>query len=325
LRTFLAVIFGIAFMTLAIYNVMRPTEPPPVISIATHGVSLGSAKHLGYTRNNAEELEALLRLHSELSASNDLLLSFAFENISNHDILEAITLAEHSYVEELIATNDAKRRQELVILIRQTRSYRKTLLSEDADNPPNKEDRLSAESSLAATARQRARDPSLLLSDDSAENSLPLVKTEAEAIARSTSSPKPVLKERYQRARNRFYDDLFDNPQKVLFPLLFSVLYFLVIVAGILTGSIYEALGKMDGTRKISFRQVLRKAGTPGTWQGILASPIVFAVVIMLVPKDAFSLPMAFLAYQNGFFWRATLQKFAEVKEARKEAKEVAT
>lgn len=322
LRTFLMATVAVLLLAVAIYFVALPPEPAlSIIHIAAHGqvqhhspllIARDSGDHT--TPLTADELLQTLRLGDTQLAV--LAACSSAESMSRSDFIAAVELSERFYVDELIRTDDENEREHLVNLIRATRSYR---LGLDPIVRPLSSTVVQAAGASSTASPKR----DVLRSDEQWLRDAPLLdsKKEAAALAALLRSQQLTVRERLERAREHLYHDLVEQPDKLLFPLLYGLLYFLVIVAGIYTGSIYEALGKMDGTKKIRFRQVIRKAGTPSTWQGILASPIVFAVVIVLVPKDGFSFPMAFLAYQNGFFWRATLQKFAEAREIRQEAK----
>src|SRR5947209_8268619 len=114
--------------------------------------------------------------------------------------------------------------------------------------------------------------------------------------------------------------DIFSHPDAFLFPLLIGIAYYLITVGGILLGSVYEALDKTDRTKILRPREVLSYAFTSGSWQGIIASPLVFAIIKGAIPSEGVTFSMSILAFENGFFWRSTLKKFTQRNEPDKNA-----
>lgn len=337
LRTILAVVLGFVILTLAIYvsnqapalsvtssatttplhndTAPKGLDPPPATRHPSSDTPL--PPDVASWTNDRWTAYVVARLTTE--PDNDLVQSILVflappNSIASHELtrssaalattphlnIDQFETLEHQLTEQVIVTDDLQKRAHLISLVRDMRRLRALY----APTAPSRQEMPTEASAVNPQSLARAGFPAVT-------TSLPATPSDQ------------TLKHRYVETRNRFYDDLFSNPDKLLLPLILGMLYFSIIVAGILTGSLYEALGKMEANRKITFRHVFRKVGTPTTWQGILASPIVFAVIIVLVPKDNFSFPMAFLAYQNGFFWRATLQKVADVRESRLEAKAV--
>jgi type II secretory pathway pseudopilin PulG len=97
-------------------------------------------------------------------------------------------------------------------------------------------------------------------------------------------------------------------------PFLVGLAYYLITLLGIVTGSIYEALEKIEGAKKIRVRVLLKHAVSAGSWRGLLASPIIFAVIKAAIPEGGLTFSMFLLSYQNGFFWRSTLKKLSDAQ-----------
>jgi len=92
-------------------------------------------------------------------------------------------------------------------------------------------------------------------------------------------------------------------------PLLLGAGYYAITLLGIVTGSVYTALDKADQDAVTSVRAILRYGFTPSTWQGILISPIIFSILVSAGITGSVRWATMLLAFQNGFFWRSTMQR----------------
>jgi hypothetical protein len=85
--------------------------------------------------------------------------------------------------------------------------------------------------------------------------------------------------------------------------------YYLLMLLGMITATAYDALDKENPNKKVNFRRILARISTPGTYQGMLVSPIVFGMLRASLTTDDLTLTMALFAFQNGFFWRSTFTR----------------
>ena len=92
-------------------------------------------------------------------------------------------------------------------------------------------------------------------------------------------------------------------------PVLIGAWYYFLLLIGIVAAATYDVLDHAEPTAPISFQEVLSKAMTSGTYQGMLVSPIVFGFLRASITMSDFTLAMSILAFQNGFFWRSTFQR----------------
>jgi hypothetical protein len=92
-------------------------------------------------------------------------------------------------------------------------------------------------------------------------------------------------------------------------PVLIGAWYYFLLLMGIVAAATYDVLDHAEPSAPISIREVLSKAMTPGTYQGMLVSPIVFGFLRASITMANFTLAMSILAFQNGFFWRSTFQR----------------
>lgn len=229
--------------------------------------------------------------------------------------LRSLRTVEENLVSHLISTDDPDERDQLIRLIRDVRALR--MQEETANRGASGRASVPRDPPAGASLfRQQPRvvATSATTPENGAER-LRRADTQNQAPAADTPATKSTSKVA------RFFDKLVDDPVGTIFPVIVGAAYLLIIIAGIYTGSMYENLGAVKSTKKVKLRDLIRQATTAGTWQGIFASPIVFGAVLLLVPKDEISLPMAALAYQNGFFWRATLKRLAEVRDTAREVK----
>jgi hypothetical protein len=99
------------------------------------------------------------------------------------------------------------------------------------------------------------------------------------------------------------------SPGKQMEPLLLGAGYYAIMLLGIVMGSVYTALDKADEGAQMSFRAILRYGFTPSTWQGMLISPIIFSILVSAGITSSVRWATVLFAFQNGFFWRATMQR----------------
>lgn len=90
-----------------------------------------------------------------------------------------------------------------------------------------------------------------------------------------------------------------------------GLLYYVLTLAGIAAGVIFEALGKVDDDKSMSWTQVKNFLFTARSWRGLIASPLIFLTVYMGVASNPVAVPFILLAFQNGFFWKAAMSKLA--------------
>lgn len=82
-------------------------------------------------------------------------------------------------------------------------------------------------------------------------------------------------------------------------------LLYLVVVAGVLARAVHERLPE---ARWRNAGALLREAvQKPGTMHALFVAPVVFLGVYQLSGADPESSVLAFLAFQNGFFWQTVL------------------
>lgn len=315
MRKALTVAAGVTVLTLAIYARLVTPEPVLIVHMAAHGVA-NTSTHLPLLIARATDSGAAWTL-----SSSDLTLGQG----GDKPISEAyLTTLEILLTERLIATDDLAERTRLVDLIRASRAYRAKMVPEKVSHSASGLSTSTSSDSSASHAQRIVGPNSTGSGQGSSDNHVPLARDEAAALA-STLDAMPTRSVSTDDLLNRARADLSSDNSKIFEALLWGVGYLLIIICGIYTGAVYEAIGSLDPQKPLKLRQVLRKAATAGAWQGLLASPIVFAVVMFVVPRGHFSFAMAFFAYQNGFFWRATLQKYAETRQVAQASRAVRT
>jgi hypothetical protein len=300
MRKAIAIVLGAGMIAAAIYINANSHDAEVFVHLSAHA----TAAHRPLIIAQATAGGAAWRLSSsDLEVANKETLSDSLQRL------------EELLIERLIATSDPDERDRLIAILRETHAYSSKFITEaervvDVDLEPHEQQAggsgMPASGSLDKPGVQQVNSAARHVNSHK----------EAEALVSVVNRP-PVapLRERLHIARDRIVDDITNNRTSIVQAILWSTLYFAIIVFGIYTSSMYEALGGLRSQRPLTLRQVLQKAATAGAWQGLLASPIVFALVMLSVPRDEFSLAMAFFAYQNGFFWRATLQRYSEVRE----------
>ncbi|HWW62181.1 MAG TPA: hypothetical protein VN181_12495 [Thermoanaerobaculia bacterium] len=315
LASLLNVIFGVLFITLVIYFA-NFQDQLVLFYYAGHGsqqVRYHDPEPL--TRSVGRSAERLD--FSWVTDLSDAGLAFTKRELTNR----------------LIESEEGPERAQLVITIRELRRYRQ--LASNTSPPRSDKNTIEKHTKDAAPSSGAinvslgtdANDDQRQVSNGSRHRAAITSANDYQGRRAFQVFMEPVEKQTQgdEDAFDTFWSDLVERPRIFIKPIALGTAYFLIIAFGIYTGSIYEVLGSMKSDRRMKLRQVVRQAGTVGMWQGIIASPIIFGVVLLLVTTYAFSFPMAFLAYQNGFFWRATLKKFAEVREKGQEPKHAAT
>jgi hypothetical protein len=90
-----------------------------------------------------------------------------------------------------------------------------------------------------------------------------------------------------------------------------GLLYYVLTLAGIAAGVIFEALSKIDDDKSMTWTQVKSFLLTARSWRGLIASPLIFLTVYMGVASNPIAVPFILLAFQNGFFWKAAMSRLA--------------
>jgi hypothetical protein len=134
-------------------------------------------------------------------------------------------------------------------------------------------------------------------------------------MARRLGGSRPDRFAKLRTALTKPIDAALDDPEKLIYPAIWGLICYFVMLAGILTGSLFEYLDQIDGKKRITLRMLFSYMRTARSWQGVLASPIVFILVAAVIPKFAPQLSIFILCYQNGFFWRTTLKKYEAYRE----------
>jgi hypothetical protein len=234
-------------------------------------------------------------------------------------VLGSTSFDEREARADALATVQDLRRRAVRAAFRQTQ--RRESAAADTDTKPE---------ALAAEARQQEPalpSPAASRSDAStfAAESTAAAPQEAATPAEpstETVAPNPAVPEkasmlaRMNAAIAQFFEHIIEAP-KVLLPFLLGTLYYLVMICGIFTGSIYDRLSETDAKKQVRLKQLMRHATTAGTWQGVIVSPFIFALMKGAIPDDGFNFSMALLAFENGFFWRATMRKIEQIREKR--------
>jgi hypothetical protein len=88
-----------------------------------------------------------------------------------------------------------------------------------------------------------------------------------------------------------------------------GLFYYLLTLAGIAAGTVFDALAAVDPNQRVTRRQIAKLMATAQSWRGIVASPLVFLTVYMGVASNPLSVPFILLAFQNGFFWKAVMSR----------------
>jgi len=111
------------------------------------------------------------------------------------------------------------------------------------------------------------------------------------------------------------------DPRRItLAAILTGCVYYLAMVIGIFVSSAYEGLDRMKHSARVSFRRLVALATTVGSWQGLLVSPFVFAIVRGVIPAEGISFAIVLFAFQNGFFWRSTMHRLSRSRSVAPEA-----
>jgi hypothetical protein len=86
-------------------------------------------------------------------------------------------------------------------------------------------------------------------------------------------------------------------------------MYFLLTLAGIAAGVVFDGLATVEENTPLTLRQVLGYLRTARSWRGLVASPLIFLTVYMGVGSNPVTVPFVLLAFQNGFFWKSVMSR----------------
>jgi hypothetical protein len=90
---------------------------------------------------------------------------------------------------------------------------------------------------------------------------------------------------------------------------LIALLYYALTILGIGAGVTFEALEKERAETAISWVHIKGYLRSPNSWRGLVVSPLIFLTVYMGVRSSPITVPFIILAFQNGFFWKATMSR----------------
>src|SRR6266513_4779256 len=90
-----------------------------------------------------------------------------------------------------------------------------------------------------------------------------------------------------------------------------GLLYYILTVAGIAAGVIFDALGEVQDGSHVTWAQIKSFLLAARSWRGLVASPLIFLTVYMGVGRNPVAVPFILLAFQNGFFWKAAMSRLA--------------
>jgi len=90
-----------------------------------------------------------------------------------------------------------------------------------------------------------------------------------------------------------------------------GLLYYILTVAGIAAGVIFDALGEVQDGSHVTWAQIKSFLLAARSWRGLVASPLIFLTVYMGVGSNPVAVPFILLAFQNGFFWKAAMSRLA--------------
>lgn len=96
--------------------------------------------------------------------------------------------------------------------------------------------------------------------------------------------------------------------------LLAGALYYLLTLAGIILGVVFDALGVAEDKAPVGWADIQKSLRTATSWRGIVASPLVFLTVYVGVRSSPISTPFILLAFQNGFFWKMAMSRIANAQ-----------
>lgn len=309
-----AIVVGVLLITLALYFAhFQNTDAVDVIVVhyAGHGSQMSDGANL------PSHTPLLVARAGDSRALADAMTGGGAWVLVASDMASpsGLMVTEKALTDRLIETDDSAERAQLITTIRELRRYREFATEKQGDGMSSKATGAadSAPKVPTTTAPSRAAP----LTDVDVYAPVELKSSRQEILDSLNKLPRESRKLTAMERIERLGDDAVHGRRPVLMSLLFGCIYILCIFVGIFSGSVYEALGKLDGAKPVKFAQILRYARTAGTWQGIFAGPVVFTALVVALPTEAkFSLPVAILAYQNGFFWRATLKRLSEAKAA---------
>ena len=91
-------------------------------------------------------------------------------------------------------------------------------------------------------------------------------------------------------------------------------LYYLLTLAGIVLGVVFDSLGSVEDNAKVTLTDILKSLLTARSWRGLVASPLVFLTVYVGVRSAPVTTPFVLLAFQNGFFWKMAMSRIANAQ-----------
>jgi hypothetical protein len=216
-------------------------------------------------------------------------------------------------------------------------TYRTTLLEEDREEalaeerrpkqPESSKDTPAASrDTVADSGAGRAASPPPSAGMQLVSNESPQTEAHEDAPAlppKPAAKPTPPLWSRVWAPISEllvsFFVYIIDSPKQTLVNFLLACFYFLLVLLGIMAGSVFDVLGtQYTSTNRLSAREVAALAFSRTGWQGLLASPIVFALVKVSLPATDFNFGLLLFAFQNGFFWRITLKRLSESPDSDK-------
>jgi len=100
--------------------------------------------------------------------------------------------------------------------------------------------------------------------------------------------------------------------------IVLGIVYYITMLFGIIIGTAYDGLSKADPNTKLRPADILEYGFTPEGWPGMLASPLMFSILMGTGVTSSLAFATFLLAFQNGFFWRATMAKYNEVRHRRR-------
>jgi hypothetical protein len=93
-----------------------------------------------------------------------------------------------------------------------------------------------------------------------------------------------------------------------------GALYYLLTLAGIVAGVVFDALGAEADNTPITLTDIKKSLQTARSWRGLVASPLVFLTVYVGVRSAPVTTPFVLLAFQNGFFWKMAMSRIANAQ-----------
>lgn len=318
MRFAIAAVVGIGVITFALYiAAARNLDDQLVLMVDLDHLDQHRPLLVARASSGSAETDVAAYLFGDKSSEAALdslaqaISSGAAWSLSGSDVSIRVDLrhVESALTARLVMTDDKNERERLVEVVRALQR-----LQQDSERAPD--------SSASGVARGGSHAPSRAVADQLPKVSDDQADRQSMRTANEDVAGAPSATEANAFALLR--SNVIEKPDVLLARATIATFYLLVTVLGIYMGVIYEALGRFDPRKNVKFRHLLRHATTASAWQGLFASPIVFATVLVLVPRNEISAVMALFAFQNGFFWRATLQRLVEARASRTPAGEPA-